>query len=186
MLNRVFALLILLPCAYALLTGRWPALSAALIGGAGRAVKSALGMAGGMAFFCGLMEVWQETGLMDGLARRLRRPLTFLMGREMNDEAAGYAAMNLTANLLGMGNAATPMGVRAMNAMAAGERASNAMCRFLVLNVASVQLFPSTVVALRAAAGSPYPDRVALPILAVSAVTALTGMVCCRILERFT
>lgn len=186
MLNRVFTLLILLPCAYALLTGRWPALSAALIEGAGRAVESALGMAGGMAFFCGLMEVCRETGVMDGLSAWLRRPLRFLIGREMSDEAAGYAAMNLAANLLGMGNAATPMGVRAMKTMASGERASNAMCRFLVLNVTSVQLFPSTVVALRAAAGSPCPDRVALPVLAVSAVTALTGMVCCRVLERFT
>ena len=98
--------------------------------------------------------------------------------------------MNMTANLLGLGNAATPMGLRAMRLLAeeesAGDAATDAMCMFLVINASSLQLFPSTVISLRAAAGSASPASIVLPSLFSTAISTAVGVLACALLSRLT
>ena len=93
--------------------------------------------------------------------------------------------MNLTANLLGLGNAATPMGIEAARRMGKGNgTASNALCLFLVINASSVQIFPASVIALRAAAGSADPARIVLPALIATGVSTIVGIASCKCAER--
>lgn len=95
--------------------------------------------------------------------------------------------MNLSANMLGLGNAATPMGVKAMGLLSLEngnlETASRAMCMFLVLNASSVQLFPGTVMTLRMVMGSSNPGAVILPTLIATAASAASGILCCLLLQ---
>jgi len=122
-------------------------------------------------------------GAIRFLSRLLSPGLQRLMGPSLPDTALDYVTMNLTANMLGLGNAATPMGMKAAQAMAQGETATNALCLFLVINASSVQLLPSTVISLRAAAGSASPGAIVLPTLAATLVSTLAGILSCKLWE---
>ncbi|MBR1585210.1 MAG: spore maturation protein [Clostridia bacterium] len=157
----------------------------AALSAAGEGVETAIGLAGGFAFFCGLMEILRRAGVMDGLARWLRPMLCFLMGRDLPEDAVPYVTMNLAANALGLGNAATPMGMEAARRMARGESAGNALCLFLVINSSSVQLLPTSVIALRAAAGSAHPGAIALPALLATGISTAVGVISCKAAEKW-
>lgn len=167
-----------------MIAGRGPEVVSAMLTAAESAVAAALSMAGGFAFFCGLIAILQKAGVLSGLARRAAPIFRWLMGRDVPGDALEYVTMNLCANLLGMGNAATPMGIEAAKRMADGERASNALCLFLVMNAASVEILPTSVIALRSAAGSTDPASVVGPTLLVTLLSALAGIGCCKLMEK--
>lgn len=185
MTNAIFAWMLLSACGIALLTGRTEVLADQLLISAGQAVETTISMCGGFAFFCGVLAILRESGVMRALGRLLQKPLGKLFG-ELDDESRDCIAMNLSANMLGMGNAATPMGIRAVQKMARGDTATNAICLFLVINASSVQLLPATMLALRSAAGSQHPGAVVVPSLLASGASTLAGIVSCKLMERFT
>jgi len=170
---------------YGLIRGQGDAVMGGLLQGAEGAVAAALSMAGGFAFFCGLIGILEKAGAMQALARRLAPLMGAMMGREADGKAMEYIAMNLCANFLGMGNAATPMGIAAARRLAQGERASNALCLFLVMNAASVEILPTSVIALRAAAGSANAGAVALPSFLATFISAIAGIGCCKLAEKW-
>lgn len=185
MLDVVFGGLIVLALLWGIVRDGGNAVTAAMLSAAEEAVSSAIALAGGFAFFGGWMGVLRRAGAMEWLAMKLRRVLRRLFGGSLPEEAMPYVAMNLAANMLGMGNAATPMGIEAAKRMAdGGIRASNALCLFLVLNSSSVQLLPSTVIALRAAAGSQQPGAVVGPALAATVISTLVGAAACKLMEK--
>ncbi|MBR6186518.1 MAG: spore maturation protein [Clostridia bacterium] len=185
MLNVLFGLMLGAALLYGLLRGRADAVTGAVLQGAGDAVKSALDMAGMFALFCGMGEILTRAGAAQWLGKKLRPALRLLLGPAMPGDALEYAAMNLTANLLGLGNAATPMGVEAARRMARGmDEASNALCMFLVINASSVQLLPTTVLSLRAAEGSSNPGAVILPAIAATGISTLVGVLSCKLMEK--
>ena len=186
MLQFLFGALMGFSLLYGLARGTEAETVAAMLGGAGEAVASAIAMAGGFAFFCGMLSILRRAGAAEWLGRRLSPLLRRLLGPTLPKEALESAALNLTANLLGLGNAATPMGVEACRRMAAADGASNALCLFLVINSSSVQLLPTTVIALRAAAGSGAPGSIALPAFLATAFSTLTGIAACKIAERWS
>ena len=170
---------------FSLLTGQGAAVFPALLGAAQEGVEPALSLAGGFALFCGLIGILRAAGAVGALSRLTAPLLRRLMG-EIPADALDYVTMNLAANMLGLGNAATPMGVEAARRMAAGERAGDALCFFLVLNASSVQLLPTTVIALRAAAGSQAPGQIALPALVSTLISTLAGALSCKLAERLS
>ena len=184
MLDCLFGGLLGASFLWGLIGGKGEAVTSAALTAAGEGVQTALTLAGGFAFFCGLMNLLRRSGAADALARRLTPAIRRLMGAEVPGDAVPFIAMNLTANLLGLGNAATPMGVEAARRMAKGEAAGDALCLFLVINASSVQLLPATVIALRAAAGSAAPGTVVLPTLLATGVSTLTGILACRAAKR--
>ena len=158
----------------------------AMLQGAGKAVTLCVSLAGATMFWMGLMEVAQEAGLIKKLSRALKRPCAWLFpGAE---EATGAITLNIAANILGMGNAATPFGLTAMRIMQAHnpqkERATTAMCAFLAVNASALEVIPTTMIALRAAAGSSAPASVILPSLVSSAIATLAAIVVCRLLKN--
>lgn len=181
----MFCAMMLIGVLAAAATGKLNEAQEALFSGGSQAVSFCLNMAGAYAFFGGLMGVLRESGITDALARGMRRPLERLFCFEPGEETAlDDICVNLAADLLGMGGASTPAGLRAMRTMAeAGGhtgRLSDAMGLFLVLNMCSVQLLPATMIAIRAQGGSKSPADIVLPTLVSTAVSGLTGIVLCK------
>ena len=185
-MNRVFSAMLIIGVVAAAITGRTDAAQQALLSGGSEAVSFCLSMAGAYAFFGGLMEVLRQSGVTDALARAMRAPLSRLFAFEPGEEAAlDDICVNLAADMLGMGGAATPAGLSAMRKMAqAGGHSgqlSEAMELFLVLNMCSVQLLPATMIAIRAQAGSASPADIVLPTLISTLAAGLTGIALCKI-----
>lgn len=183
MLQVIFGCFVGLSLLYALARGRGAEVVTAMLAAAESGVETALALAGGFAFFCGLIAILRRAGAMRFLSRLAAPGLRWLMGPELPADALDYVTMNLTANVLGLGNAATPMGIEAAKRMATGERASNALCLFLVINASSVQLMPTTVIALRAAAGSASPGAVTGPAFIATLFSTAAGIAACKLLE---
>ena len=147
--------------------------------GAKSAVFTVLSFAGVMCFWTGIMKIAEKSGLSQKIEKLLRPIINFLFPNS-GDEAKNYIAMNMSANLLGMGNAATPMGIKAMSCLdrenANPLYASDNMCMLVVLNTTSIQLIPTTIIALRVAASSADPFSIILPIW-ISSLTAVLSAV---------
>ena len=173
---------------YGALTGRTAAVNAAAAEGAAAAVKLALTMLGALMFWSGLTEALSRSGAMAALSRRLRGVLGMLFPTSRTDEAlAEDLCCNVSANLLGLGNAATPAGVRAavrLRAHAGGDRASDELCRLVVMNTASLQLLPVTVAALRASLGSATPYDILAAVWVTSLISQTAGLLAERAFSR--
>ena len=169
-----------------LITGRTGAVSAAALEGAGAAVQLCISLAGILCLWSGFVEILKRTGLEAHLARLLRPVLRRLLPRACRDgETMAAVSGNLSANLLGLGNAATPLGIRAARRMSLGAEgtASDELCRLVVLNTASVQLLPTTVAGVRAACGAETPFDI-LPAVWLSSILSVSvGLLVCRLLE---
>lgn len=143
--------------------------------GAKESVFVVLSFAGVMCFWTGMMRIAEKSGIMGKVEGLLRPVIRFLFPNSAS-EAKKYIAMNMSANLLGMGNAATPMGIKAMQALDRENSnplyASDDMCMLVVLNTTSIQLIPTTIIALRVAANSADPFSIVLPIW-ISSLTAV-------------
>jgi len=159
------------------------------IGGAETAVTLAIGLVGTPALWSGLLKIAEEAGLVSLLGRAVQPVLRRLFPEiPAGHPALAAMALNLGANALGLGNAATPLGLEAMRHLQTLNEgrttASNAMVLFLVINTASVQLVPSTVIALRSAAGSANPTDVIGPTLVASLAATTLAVVLTKLLER--
>jgi spore maturation protein A len=177
-MGAVWTFLVTAAVVAAAVNGRMAALTTAALESAGKAVALSLGLAGAMALWLGLMRVAEEAGLVRAIATAAR-PLLRRLFPEVPPEhpAMGAMVMNLSANVLGLGNAATPFGVKAMRELEALNprpgTATDAQALFCALNTASLQLIPASVIALRAAAGSRAPAE----ILGATIVASLCGVV---------
>ena len=202
MLNYLWGFMILIGLGYGIVTGQVEALSNAAIDSAGEAVTLALTMLGIMAMWTGLMEVARRAGIMDRMTKGLYPVLRFLFPRiPKGHKANEYIAANIIANVLGLGWAATPMGLKAMKELASLEReriakqkkpggmdpddvqvtkASDEMCTFLVINISSLQLIPVSVIAYRAQYGAVNPAAIVLPGLIATVGSTLAAVIFCR------
>lgn len=161
-------------------TGQMGAVTQAAAEGAQSGVTLCLGMAGMLCLWNGVLEVMKRCGLVDGLRRLLMPVLRRLYPEFRGDrEVLEDVSANVAANLLGLGNAATPVGIRAARGMAAryGGAAGDGLCLLVVCNTASIQLLPTTVAALRAGAGSASPFDI-LPCVWLTTVAALCAGLC--------
>lgn len=147
----------------------------ALLSGAERAVSLCITLAAVYAVWLGILQVAEDAGALRGLARGMK-PLTKKLFRTENESALEKIAVNLSANLLGMGGAATPAGISAMRLLGAEENARYSRAMLFAVNCAGLQLFPTTVVSLRAAAGAASAYDVVLPILLSSLCALVLGM----------
>ena len=165
-------------------------LSQAAIQSAGSAVELAIGLVGVMALFLGLMKVAEAGGLLTVLARLLRPMMTRLFPSVPPDHPAmGAMILNFSANILGLGNAATPFGIRAMQELNKLNphpgTATNAMALFLAINTSSITLLPTGVIALRASLGAAEPAAILPTTLFATVFATITGIVSALVLQRF-
>ena len=179
--------MVALSVVYGLLNDTIGAVGSAAMEGAAAAVELCLNMAGIMCLWSGVMSIMKACGLMDGLSRLFRPILSRLLPRACRDpETLAALSGNVSANLLGLGNAATPLGIRAAQRRAAGTngRASDELCTLVVLNTASIQLLPTTVAGVRAALGSGSAFDILPAVWLASLLSVAAGLTAAKIFSK--
>lgn len=194
MLNFLWAGMILLGVAYGAAAGRIEDVSNGFIEGGGEAVSLCITMLGIVSLWTGVMEIARKSGLIEGFKKKIAPLIKWLFPDVPPDHPASeYIAINLIANFCGLGWAATPAGLKAMEALAAlqDERAghhvtnaSDAMCAFLVINISSIQLIPVNIIAYRAEYGSVNPAAIIIPGIIATTISTLAGVIFCKIRYR--
>ncbi len=189
MLNVVWLALLIGSVAVGVCTGNLKEVVAAVADSAGSAFKLALGFTGIMALWLGIMKIAEESGLVRQMTRLIAPLLGFLFPNiPEGHPALGSMAMNLVANMFGLNNAATPIGMRAMKDLdelnPVKGTATDEMCMFLAINTSSVQLIPAGAMALLAAGGSADPTVIVLPTLVATCASTVVGVLAARWLSR--
>lgn len=188
-INIIWFAIILLAILAAAWRGTTGELSAALFDSAKNAVKLAIGLIGAMAFWLGIMKVIEDAGALRSIAKAVKPVMSKLFPEIPSDHPAiGAMVMNISANMLGMGNAATPFGINAMKELdtlnAEKGRATNAMALFLAINTSSVTLLPLGVITIRAAAGASSPAAILFPTLISTIVSTAVAITMAKLLQR--
>ncbi len=188
MINYIWFGMIALSVVCAAVNGRLSELSSAVMDGAGDAVELSIFLLGSMCAWLGFLKIAERAGLTNLLAQGFSPIIDRLFPDYRDDDGIkGKICMNVSANLLGLGNAATPLGLSAMKAMAEkspGETPSRGMILFVVINTASLQLLPVNMAALRASCGSAAPFGVLPEIWLTSLGALITAVTACKLLER--
>ncbi|NLW64886.1 MAG: spore maturation protein A [Clostridiales bacterium] len=188
--NIIVVLLPILSLIYAALSGSLPALSSAVVEGAHSAVTLCLSICGLICFWQAVMEVMRQSGLADGLSRLLRPVLKKLFPTAASDrDTMNALTANVSANLLGLGNAATPAGINAakgLQRLSGHTDASDELCLLVVMNTASIQLIPTTVASLRAALGAQSPFDILPAVWLCSACSVTAGLCAAKLFERLS
>lgn len=190
MLNYIWAFMIVIGIVVAAFTGEMEAVSASVLTSSKEAISLCIIMFGVVGMWTGVMKIAEETGLVRQLTRLLMPVLRLLFPRIADrEEAMGYIAANIIANMLGLGWAATPTGLKAMKALKkiqeeeavkdssiSCDEASDEMCMFMVINISSLQLIPINMIAYRSQYGSVHPGAIIVPGLIATAVSTLIGV----------
>ncbi len=189
LINIIWLILILIAIISAAFTGRMEELTKASFEKAKSAVNLAIGLIGAMSLWLGIMKVAEEGGLLKKIAR-LIKPLMVRLFPDIPAEhpAMSSIIMNIAANILGLGNAATPLGIKAMKDLNSfnpqPHTATNSMCLFLAINTSSVTLLPLGVMAVRSAAGSASPASILIPTLFATLCSTMVAILMARFLSR--
>ena len=194
MLNYLWSGMILIGVLWGAFHGQLAAVTEGALTSAKEAVTLCITMLGVMTLWTGVLEVGKRAGLIDQLSRRMRPVLRFLFPRlSPESEAAKQISVNMIANILGLGWAATPAGLKAMEELKKveeqrGERpkgvASNEMCTFLIINISSLQLIPINMIAYRSQYGSVNPASIVGPALAATLFSTVVAVIAVKILGK--
>lgn len=188
-MNYIFVFLILISIITAIYTGKIEEVTNELLNATQRAVQVSIGLIGIMAFWLGIAKIAQKSGLIN-LISKLISPILKLIFNELpkNSPAFSNIALNITANALGLSNAATPFGIKAMKDIKKEENkndvATNSMCIFLAMNTAVFQIVPATVLAILIAAGAKNPTEIILPTFIVTLSSFIFAIIVAKILAK--
>lgn len=191
MLNIIWPIFIIISFAYAIVVGNVEEVNKSIFESAGSAVELSITFFGTMCLWNGIMKIVQETSLMNRLTKLLKPVMKFLFPElKKESPAKNEISMNIIANILGLGNAATPLGIRAMNELqkenVKKDTLSNSMIMFIVLNTASLQLIPTTVIAIRTSLESENPSSIIVPVWIVTMLAAMTAVFVTKgLMKRF-
>lgn len=189
-MNYIFYSLIVLPIIIGGVNGKLPDVVNSILTGAEKSVQIALSLIGIMAFWLGIMNIAEKSGLVEFIAK-LIKPVTKKLFNEIppEDPAIGNIAMNFSANALGLTNAATPIGIKAMQDLQKHninkKTASNAMCMLLAMNTAGFQLIPAAVIAVLVGVGYKNPTEIIAPTLLVTSFTFVCAIIIAKIFQKF-
>lgn len=189
MLNKIWPAFLIISFIYAILNGNIEEFNNSIFTSCAQTVDLILKLFGTMCLWNGLMKIVQETSLMKKLTKIIS-PLMKILFPKMKKEDKEYKeiTINIIANLLGIGNAATPLGLKAMQTMQEKnpqkDRITDSMAMFIVLNTASIQLIPSTVIAVRASLGSVKPSQIIVPVWIATIAADVAGIIASKMLMK--
>lgn len=189
MLNIIWPIFIIISFAYGILTGHVEEVNNSIFDSTKSAVELSINLLGTICLWNGIMEIATKTSLIDKLTNFLKPLMRFLFPEiQEGDNVHQEISMNMIANILGLGNAATPLGLKAMKSLQKSNRKkdtlSNSMAMFIVLNTASLQLIPTTVVAIRSSLGSTNPTGIIFPVWGATICAAIAGIMATKILMK--
>jgi len=189
-MNYIFYFLIVISIIAGAVNGKLTDVVNAVLTGAELSVKVAFSLIGIMAFWLGMMKIAEKCGLIEFIAKIIK-PVTKLLFNEIpeNSPAIGDIAMSFSANAFGLTNAATPIGIKAMEELQKQninkKSASNAMCVFLAMNTAGFQLIPAAVIAILIGVGYKNPASIIAPTLLVTSITFISSVILAKLFQKF-
>lgn len=191
MLNILWPIFIIVSFIYAILTGNVQNVNNSIFESTSEAVKLSITLLGTMCLWTGIMKIAQNTSFISKFTILLRPIIDFLFPEiKKNKVIKEQISMNIIANILGLGNAATPLGLKAMRSMQEENKkkdtVSNSMAMFIVLNTASLQLIPTTVIAIRASLSSTNPTSIIIPVWGATIVAAISGVIATKLFIKFS
>ena len=189
-MNYIFIFLIIISFVCAAINHRLDIAVDEMLAASQKAVEIAFGLIGIMGFWLGIVNIAKKSGLMDVLSRLIQKPLLLIFPDiKENKEAQSNIALNISANALGLSNAATPFGIKAMENLQSQNKdktkATNSMCTFLAMNTAGFQIVPAVVIAILSANGMENPTQIILPTLIVTSIAFISALFFVKVLERF-
>lgn len=187
-MNYIWSFLILISIVAGAVNGKLNDVVGAMLSGAENSVKVAIGICGVMVFWLGIMKIAEKSGIVEFLSKILTPAANFLFPEvKSNNKIIGHVAMNFSANALGLANAATPMGLKAMEEMQKVNKdkfsASNSMCMLLAMNTAGFQLIPATVIAVLVSCGSQNPTEIIIPTFLVTSFAFVGAIFTAKIMQ---
>ena len=188
-MNYIFIFLILISFICALINGTMAQVIDEILKSSQKAVEISLGLIGIMGFWLGIVNIAQKSGLMELFSKLIKKPLIKIFpDLKENPEAISNVALNISANALGLANAATPFGIKAMEDMQEKNKnkdyATNSMCTFLAINTAGFQIVPAVVIAILSTNGMENPTQIIIPTLIVTSIAFISALVFSKLLER--
>lgn len=185
-MNRIWPYLMMISIIIGMINGKLEEMTTCIFDSSKSAIETCLNILGIICLWNGFINIAKQAGLLQKAEKLIYPMIRFLFPDiKKESKAIGNIAMNMTANMIGLGNIATPMGLKAMEEMQKENknpsRLSRSMMTFLVLNMSSIQLIPTTVIALRASYGSENPAEIVLPVLLASFVAVTIGLMIVRI-----
>ena len=189
MLNILWPVFIILSFIYAIFSGKIDSLNTGIFNSLSEAVELSITFLGTICLWNGIMEIAKNTSLINKLNNLLKPVINFLFPELKNKEKAKQEiSMNMIANILGLGNAATPLGIKAMKTMQKENKnkdvLTNSMMMFIVINTASIQLIPSNVIAIRTSLNSQNPSLIIIPVWIATIIAASVGILVTKILIK--
>lgn len=191
MLNILWPVFIIISIIYAIFSGNLESLNKSIFESTESAVSLSLTLVGITCLWSGIMEIASKTNIIIFLNKMLK-PIVKKLFPDINLNSRSYdnIIMNIVANILGLGNAATPLGLKSMNELQKEnynkETLSDNMMMLIVLNTASLQIIPTTVISIRSSLGSNNPTQIIFPVWLSTICAAIVGIVCCKIVIRCT
>lgn len=188
-MNYIWSFLILVSIIAGAINGKLNDVVGALLTGAETSIKVAIGICGVMVFWLGIMKIAEKSGIIEWISKVLTPIANFLFPEvKDNDKIIGNIAMNFSANALGLANAATPMGLKAMEEMQKVNKdkssASNSMCMLLAMNTAGFQIIPATVIAVLVSVGAKNPTEIIIPTLLVTSFAFIGAIITAKLMQR--
>ena len=186
MLNKIWPAFLIISFIFAIFSGRLPEVNNSIFETTSNAIELCLTLIGTMSLWCGIIKIAMKTSFVDKLIKLLKPILKILFPEiRENDDVHKEISMNIIANLLGLGNAATPLGLKAMKNLQKENKnkyeLSNSMAILIVLNTASIQIIPTTVIAIRTALGAKNPTEMLIPIWIATATAAISAIISAKI-----
>ncbi len=191
MLNIIWPVFIILSFSYAIFSGNLEQLNNSIFESTADAVNLCISLLGTICLWNGIMQVASKTTILQKLTRFLKPVIRFLFP-EIQGNSIVYQeiAMNMVANILGLGNAATPLGLKAMKSMQKEnpqkDTLTNSMATFIILNTASIQIIPTTVIAIRSSLGSENPTSIVFPVWIATVCAAVAGITATKLFIKFS
>ncbi|MEF9952314.1 MAG: nucleoside recognition domain-containing protein [Clostridium sp.] len=192
MINIIWFIMIILGVVSFIIKGESHLLISTIGDSAEKSIKLLITLGGMMAVWSGIMKLCQASSLVDILAKILKLPMKFLFRGlyERSPKAQGNIIMNIASNMMGLSNAATPFGIKAMESLQEinpqKDRASDYMVTFLIVNAACIQFLPTTVISIRASLNSANPSDIIVPTILATGASLIIGLIASSILRRFS
>ena len=191
MLNIVWPIFIIISFSYAIFSGNLENLNSAIFDSTTDSINLTISLLGTMCLWSGIMQIARKTSLINKLTKLLQPIIHFLFPElKKNETVKKEISMNMIANILGLGNAATPLGLKAMKSMQKEnpkkDTLSNSMAMFIVLNTASIQIIPTTVIAIRNSLGSENPTAIVFPVWIATICAATAGITATKLFIKFS
>ncbi len=190
MLNILWPIFIIISYAYACFSGNLENINNSIFSSCNDAVELTITFLGTITLWCGVMQIAEDSHLSEKLAKLLRPIIRFLFPEIKNDEKiSSEISLNMIANILGLGNAATPLGLKAMQSLQekndTKDTVSNSMAMLILINTASLQLIPTTIIAVRVSLGSQNPTNIILPVWISTILAAFAGVLSAKLFIKF-